>query len=70
MCIKGWTGPGLILETLNCSSIQVEVLLALSMANAREMVKTVLPLKQLTPEEAARLVVKHLVNRSRSLIAV
>jgi len=45
---------------------QVEVLPALSMANVREMLKAVLPLKQLTPEEAARVVVRHLVNRSRS----
>jgi len=46
--------------------LQVEVLPALSVANVREMLKAVLPLKQLTPEEATRLVVKHLVNRSRS----
>ena len=46
--------------------LQVEVLPALSMANVREMLRAVLPLKQLTPEEATRLVVKHLVNRSRS----
>ena len=46
--------------------LQVEVLPALSMANVREMLRAVLPLKQLSPEEATRLVVRHLVNRSRS----
>ncbi len=38
----------------------------LSMSNVREMLKAVLPLKQLSPEEATQLVVKHLVNRSHS----
>lgn len=46
--------------------LEVAVLPALSMANIREMLKAVLPLKQLSPEEATRLVIKHLVNRSRS----
>lgn len=46
--------------------LEVEVLPALSMANVREMLCAVLPLKQLSPEQATRLVVKHLVNRSRS----
>lgn len=46
--------------------LEVEVLPALSMANVREMLKAVLPLKQLSPEQATRLVVKHLVHRSRS----
>jgi SRSO17 transposase len=46
--------------------LEVEVLPALSMANVREMLGAVLPLKQLPPEQATRLVVKHLVNRSRS----
>ena len=46
--------------------LEVEVLPALSMANVREMLRAVLPLKQLSPEQATRLVVKHLVNRSRS----
>lgn len=44
----------------------VEVLPALSMANVRELLKAVLPLRQLTPDEATGLVVKHLVQRSRS----
>jgi SRSO17 transposase len=46
--------------------LEVVVLPALSLANIREMLKAVLPLKQLTPEQAAQVVVKHLVNRSRS----
>ena len=46
--------------------LQLEVLPALSMANVRELLKAVLPLRQLSPEEATRLVIKHLVNRSRS----
>lgn len=46
--------------------LEVEVLPALSMANVREMLQAVMPLKQLSPEQATRLVVKHLVNRSRS----
>ena len=48
------------------AQLQLEVLPALSMANVRELLKAVLPLHQLSPEEASRLVVKHLVNRSRS----
>jgi len=46
--------------------LKVAVLPALSMANIREMLKAVLPLKQLSPEQATQLVIKHLVNRSRS----
>ena len=41
--------------------LQVQVLPALSMANVREMLRAVLPLEQLSPEEATRLVVEHLV---------
>jgi SRSO17 transposase len=44
----------------------VSQLPALSMSNVREMLKAVLPLKQLSPEEATQLVVNHLVNRSNS----
>ena len=44
--------------------LEVEVLPALSMANVRELLQAVLPLKQLSPEEATHLVVKHLVNRT------
>ncbi len=46
--------------------LELLVLPALSMANLRELLKAVLPLKQLSPSEAIRLVVQHLVNRSRS----
>ena len=45
---------------------EVEVLPALSTANVREMLEAALPLKQLSPEQATRLVVRHLVHRSRS----
>ncbi len=45
---------------------QVEVLPALSMANVRELLRAVLPLRQLSRDEATGLVVKHLVQRSRS----
>lgn len=46
--------------------LELVTLPALSMANIREMLKAVLPLKQLSPEQATQLVIKHLVNRSRS----
>lgn len=46
--------------------LEVAVLPALSMSNIREMLKAVLPLKQLSPEEATTLVIKHFVNRSHS----
>ena len=43
-----------------------EVLPRLSMANVREMLRAAMPLPQLTPDESVDLVVRHLVNRSRS----
>ena len=46
--------------------LEVAVLPALSMANVRELLQAVLPLKQLSPKQATRLVIKHLVHRSRS----
>ena len=46
--------------------LEVAVLPSLSMSNVREMLKAVMPLKQLSPEEATQLVIKHLVNRSNS----
>jgi SRSO17 transposase len=46
--------------------LAVAVLPALSMANVRELLQAVLPLKRLSPEEATRLVVRHLVKRARS----
>jgi len=46
--------------------LEVEVLPALSTANVRELLKAVLPLRQLTPPEAIDLVITHLINRARS----
>ena len=45
---------------------QVDVLPNLSMANVRELLRAVLPLPQLSTEEAALLVVEHLDRRVRS----
>jgi SRSO17 transposase len=39
---------------------------ALSVANVRELLRAVMPLPQLSPQEAAEQVVEHLVNRTRS----
>ncbi|HZF98140.1 MAG TPA: hypothetical protein VEY92_07845 [Pseudoxanthomonas sp.] len=39
---------------------------ALSVANVRELLQAVMPLRQLSSEQARRLVVKHLGDRSRS----
>ena len=46
--------------------LEVEVLPALSTANVRDMLRSVMPLPQFSPEEAQSHVIKHLVNRSRS----
>jgi SRSO17 transposase len=46
--------------------LEVEVLPALSTANVRELLKAVMPLPQLSPEEARQQVAQHLVNRARS----
>lgn len=46
--------------------LEVELLPALSTANLRELMKAVLPLPQLTPQQATELVITHLVNRARS----
>jgi hypothetical protein len=46
--------------------LQVDRLPTLSMANVREMLRAVLPLPQLTPEEATKQVVKHLFGRTQS----
>ncbi len=48
------------------SYFKVEVLPTLSMANIRELLRSVMPLPRLTPEQATDLVVEHLVNRTRS----
>lgn len=46
--------------------LELEALPALSTANVREMLRAVMPLPQLSPEDAQAQIVKHLVNRSRS----
>jgi len=48
------------------AELKVVVLPALSTANLRELMRAVLPVPQLTREEARELVVKHLVSRARS----
>jgi SRSO17 transposase len=45
---------------------QTDILPALSVANVRELLRATLPLPQLSPADAAALVVKHLDNRTRS----
>lgn len=45
---------------------ETDLLPALSMANVRDLLRATLPLKQLSPLEAANLVVNHLDNRTRS----
>lgn len=45
---------------------EVDALPKLSVANVRELLRASMPLPQLSPEEAASLVVSHLVNRTRS----
>jgi len=45
---------------------ELEQLPALSVANIRELLKAVMPLKQFSPEQARRLIVRHFVNRARS----
>jgi SRSO17 transposase len=48
------------------SELGVEKLPALSVANLRELLQAVLPLRRLTPREARTLVIKHLNQRVRS----
>jgi SRSO17 transposase len=48
------------------SQYEVEVLPLLSVTNVRELLRAALPLPQLSPQQAAALVVEHLVNRTRS----
>jgi len=45
---------------------EVDALPKISVANIRELLRASMPLPQLSPEEAASLVVSHLVNRTRS----
>src|SRR2546427_172216 len=46
--------------------LEVEVLPALSMADVRALLQAVLPLQQLSPNQATRLGITHLVHRARS----
>jgi hypothetical protein len=48
------------------SQMEVVVLPALSVANVRELLRAVLPLKQWSPEQAVDWVVQHLFNRTRA----
>ncbi|MDP2753143.1 MAG: IS701 family transposase [Nitrospirota bacterium] len=45
---------------------QIDVLPLLSVSNVRELLRAAIPLPQLSVQDAARLVVKHLANRTRS----
>ena len=46
--------------------LEVDVLPALSTANVRELMQAVLPVPQLSPQQARDVVATHLVNRARS----
>jgi SRSO17 transposase len=46
--------------------LQLDRLPTLSVANVRSLLRAVMPLPQLTPEEATRQVVRHLFNRAQS----
>lgn len=46
--------------------LETDVLPALSVANVRELLRAVMPLKRLTEEQATERVVEHLLNRTRS----
>jgi len=45
---------------------EVEVLPLLSVSNVRKLLRAAMPLPQLSPQEAADLVIEHLLNRTRS----
>jgi len=53
-------------DTVLAQQLAVARLPALSVANVRELLQAVMPLQQLSPEQALQVVVQHLVNRSRS----
>jgi SRSO17 transposase len=46
--------------------LELDMLPALSVANVRELLIASMPLPDLSPDQATQLVVKHLINRSRS----
>ena len=48
------------------SHYEVDVLPLLSISNVRALLRAAMPLPQLSTDEAAALVVKHLINRTRS----
>ena len=48
------------------NAYETDLLPILSVANVRELLRASMPLPQLSPEDAADLVVNHLVNRMRS----
>jgi hypothetical protein len=48
------------------SQFKTDVLPALSVANVRELLRAVMPLKQLSEEQATERVIEHLLNRTRS----
>jgi len=48
------------------TQMEVVQLPALSVANVRELLRAVMPLQRLSPEQAVELVVKHLFNRTRA----
>jgi SRSO17 transposase len=53
-------------DPLLAKQFELEILPALSTANVRDLLMSVLPVPQLTPESARQLIVTHLVNRARS----
>jgi hypothetical protein len=48
------------------SQFNTEVLPALSVTNVRELLCAVMPLKQLTEEQATERIIEHVLNRTRS----
>jgi len=54
-------------DPMLAQELELKALPALSVANVRELLLAVMPLPQLSSSQATRLVVKHLVNRSRSI---
>ena len=47
-------------------ALEIDILPALSVANIRSLLRSVMPLKQLNPEQAIEKVIEHLINRTRS----
>lgn len=45
---------------------EIDVLPLLSVGNVRELLRAAIPLPQLSTQQAANLIVKHLINRTRS----